>query len=87
MDEDYPAVGTEITARVAGWAGHQLRLVGRPIASEHVPSATSVDDSEQLGLETQKAETPKGLRFRNVCPAVSYSPTPSQVQYHRRSEA
>ena len=25
------------------------------------------------------------LTFMKLCPAVSYSPTPSRVQYHRRS--
>ncbi len=45
-----------------------------------VPSRTRVADDDKGGVKTS------GLHpsFINVCPAASYSPTPSPVQYHRR---
>jgi hypothetical protein len=37
-----------------------------------------------LGVKWLEPRRPVGARALNGCPAVTYSPTPSRVQYHRR---
>jgi hypothetical protein len=39
--------------------------------------------SKNVATQIKKGP-PEGDPFLNNCPATSYSPTPSQVQYHRR---
>lgn len=39
---------------------------------------------KKIRCNTNKKGPPEGDPFLNNCPATSYSPTPSQVQYHRR---
>ncbi|GGO83229.1 hypothetical protein GCM10012289_76250 [Nonomuraea cavernae] len=84
----------EGTPWLASWLrvrGEGQYLVAMQVSEDYSalnkPSHDNHDSLRVTAPETREGPHPTVEPFSNNCPAVTYSPTPSRVQYHRRWEA